>query len=155
MTRHPVMIGAGAGLLLALAVAPMVGTALGMLARARAAHAALAAAHAALARPPVPLVAADAAIPATDDRAAREWAAARIREQARAGGVLAEEVAPLRAPDGLVAVRLRLSGPEKAVVAMADALERGAPLMRLREWRIEPAGGGAVRLTGVVLGARR
>jgi len=53
----------------------------------------------------------------------------------------------------VAALRIRVSGAEKAVVALADALERGRPLMRMRSWRIEPIPEGGVRLIGEVVAA--
>jgi hypothetical protein len=70
---------------------------------------------------------------------------ARLQRLAKAGGVLVEETSALEAPAGLVALRVRASGAEKAVLALADAFEREQPLMRFRHWSIEPVAGG-VRL---------
>jgi hypothetical protein len=71
---------------------------------------------------------------------------ARLQRFAKAGGVLVEETNAVDAPDGLVALRVRVSGAEKAVLALADAFEREQPLMRFRSWSIVPVAGG-VRLS--------
>ncbi|MCW3847443.1 hypothetical protein OF829_09325 [Sphingomonas sp. LB-2] len=139
MKLPPLAIGLGGGLLLALLLAPATGTALGTLASARAERAKLAEA---LAAPEsnAALVAPDAAVPGGDA------VIARIRERARGGGVLVEDARPLRGEGALVTVRFRISGAEKAVVALADSLEREAPLVRLRTWKLEAIPGG-VRLS--------
>ena len=77
---------------------------------------------------------------------------ARIQRLAKAGGLLVEETAAAAAPAGVIALRLRVSGAEKAVVAFTDAFERDTPLVRLRSWRVEPVAGG-VRLTGEAVAA--
>lgn len=87
---------------------------------------------------------------ARDEAAARAAILGRVNMLARNGGVLVETVAAVPMPQGLAAVRLRVSGAEKAVLAFADALERRRPLMRLRSWRVEPVAGG-IRLSGEVL----
>jgi hypothetical protein len=154
MKLPPMAIGAGAGLALALLLAPATGTALGDLAAARAEHARLAAEAARPASPP-PLLAPGLSLGARDEAAGRAAILLRVRALAQAGGVLVEEMAVAPAPAGVVALRIRVSGAEKAVVALADALERGKPLMRMRSWRIEPIPGGGVRLIGEVVAAWR
>ncbi|WP_404337508.1 hypothetical protein AB2M62_02465 [Sphingomonas sp. MMS12-HWE2-04] len=147
MRLPPLAIGAGAGLLAAALLAPAAGTALDRLAGERASRAQLAAERSA--PPAAPLVAPDLAIRAPDEAGARAAILARVQRLAKTGGVLVEETAPVRrAP--LAALRLRISGPEKSVIALADALERERPLMRLHSWRLEPIAGG-VRLTGEVI----
>lgn len=67
---------------------------------------------------------------------------------------MVEEASVAQAPAGVAALRIRVSGAEKAVIALADALERGRPLMRMRNWRIEPIPeGGGIRLIGEVVAA--
>lgn len=141
--------GVALGLLAALALAPATGSALGGLAKARAQRAEVAGAIAASKAPVAPLVAPGLATP---DAAAL---AGRIRALAKNGGVLAEQVEPAGGSGALIAVRVRLSGPEKAVVALADALEREAPLVRLRGWRLVPIAGGGLRLSGEAVAVRR
>lgn len=151
MSARPILWGTGAGLLLAALLAPWTGTALGDLARARATRSAAAAA---LAAPvvPTPPVRPDLAFPASGGpRVAQQ----RVERLARGGGVLVEAIAPLETQAPLMALSLRVSGPEKAVLALADAIERERPLLRFRSWRIEPAEGGGVRLSGVLAGATR
>jgi len=142
------------GLIAVLLLAPLTGTALGKLAAARAEHARLAA----LMAEPVarsPLLAPGLAIDAHDVAGARGAMMTRIQTLAKTGGVLVEETSAARAPEGVAALRIRVSGAEKAVVALADALERTRPLMRLRSWRVEPVTGGGVRLIGELAGAWR
>ncbi len=150
LSRWP--IGIAGGLLLALVLAPATGTALGQLAEARRDHARLAALAAAPAAP-LPVTAAGLAIEAPDPRAARAAMEVRLQTLAKAGGVLVEETRPVAVPAGLVGLRLRVSGAEKAVIALGDAFERARPAMRLRNWRVEPMPGGGVRLTGEAVAA--
>lgn len=151
MTARPILWGAGAGLLCAVLLAPWTGTALGDLARARAARNAAVAALAAPDETPPP-VRPELAFPvATAAATARQ----RVERLARGGGVLVEAVAPISSRPPLLALSLRVSGPEKAVLALADAIERERPLLRFRNWRIDPAEGGGVRLSGVLVGATR
>ncbi|NLS27332.1 hypothetical protein S2M10_23270 [Sphingomonas sp. S2M10] len=151
MSRRPILWGLLAGLLLAAMLAPWTGAALGTLSKARTARAA---ALAALAEPVAsgPIVRSDLAFAKAS---AVSTARARIERVARGGGVLVESVVPVSAPAPLVMVGIRVSGPEKAVLALADALERERPLMRFRAWRIASAEGGGVRLSGTLVGAVR
>ncbi|MEI9851844.1 MAG: hypothetical protein WDN24_14565 [Sphingomonas sp.] len=41
------------------------------------------------------------------------------------------------------------------MAALADSLEREAPLVRLRGWTIEPVAGGGVRLRGQAVAVRQ
>lgn len=151
MSRRPILYGVLIGLLLAALLAPWTGAALGGLAKVRAARAAAIAAE----RAPTgdaPLVRPDLAFARADATAAIRG---RIDRLARGGGVLVESVAPTAAPPPLVMVGLRVSGPEKAVLALADALERERPLLRFRAWRIVPVEGGGIRLSGTLVGALR
>lgn len=152
MRAPPIAVGAGAGLLVALLLAPLTGTVLGKLATARIEHARLAAVAADPAANP-PLLAEGLTIHAADIAAARAAMMNRVQSLAKAGGVLVEETSAAQASAGLVALRIRVSGAEKAVVALADAVERGRPLVRLRRWRIDPVAGGGVRLTGDLIAA--
>lgn len=134
-----------AGLLLAAAFAlPMAG-ALDRLADARETRDRYAAA---LHSPPSPpVVAPDLTFAAPDRMAATRRLAGQVRAAATAAGLLLEAAAPADpgAP-GLIAFDLRLSGPEKAVVAFADRIERGRPLARFARWRVEAGEGGSIRL---------
>lgn len=153
MRLPPLVYGIGAGLVLALLVLPYTGAALGRLSNARAERDALAA----LAKVPAAnraILAPGLAIPARDAAAGRAAILARVQALAKAGGVLVEEVAAVDAPPGLAVLRIRVSGAEKAVVALADALERGRPLVRLRSWQLVPIPGG-VRLNGEAVAAWR
>jgi hypothetical protein len=94
------------------------------------------------------------AVPGGNLAAARWAMAVRVRELSRSGGVLVEELRAAPGGPGLATVRLRVSGPEKAVIALADTIEREAPLMRLVRWRIEAIDTG-VRLEGELVGAWR
>jgi len=146
MRPSPLLLGVGAGLIGLLILSPLTGAALDDLAAARAQRAQMAQA-AALPEHQAPILAKDNALGAMDAAAGRAAMMARVQRLAKAGGVLVEETSVAPAPDGLVALRVRVSGAEKAVVALADAFERERPLMRLRSWRVEPVAGG-VRLTG-------
>lgn len=144
MKLPPIAIGAAAGLAVALLLSPAVGNSLGQLEAARTERERLT-------RPPpepAPLVASGL----MSDAAA---VAARIRASAKQGGVLVEEIAERKGGGALVALRLRLSGPEKAVVALADSIERDAPLVRLKAWRLLPLPDGGVRLVAEAVAVRR
>lgn len=147
MKVPPLGWGIGAGLLAMALLTPLTGSALGGLSSARGEQAKLAAAVAAPETARAPMVVQGQAL---SDPAAL---ALRIRELARNGGVLVEETAP---PSGtaLIAVRFRISGPEKAVIALADALERETPLVRLRDWKLVAIDGG-VRLTGEAVAVKK
>lgn len=142
MKRDPLVWGAGGGIAAALLLMPAL---LGTLDRLSAARATAAEAVQPVPRPAA-LVRPDLAWSAGGgDPAAR--VAAELRARARAGGVLIERVEPLAAPEGLVTLEVRLSGSERAVLALADGLERGQPLARWRRWAVTPAGAG-LRLDG-------
>ena len=154
MRLPPLFIGAAAGVIAMLALAPTTGTVLGQLAKARAERATLAAT---LANPDAraPAVAPALAIPAANAATARAFILARIQRLATSGGVLVEETGNVQLPQGLAGLRIRLSGPERAVIALADAVERERPLMRWRRWQLVPIAGGGVRLTGEIVAAWR
>ena len=152
MKLPPLAIGAGAGLLATLLLAPATGTALGKLSTARAEHARLAA-RAADNAPAPALLAPGLALRTADIAAARAAMMERIQSLAKAGGVLVEETSAAPAAPGLAVLRVRVSGAEKAVIALADAAERARPLMRLRRWRVDPVPGGGVRLSGDLVAA--
>lgn len=152
MKAPPLAIGIGAGLLAALLLAPATGDALGTLSTVRAEHARLSA----LAASPAddrPLLAPGLTVEAADIAAARAAMMQRIQTLAKAGGVLVEETSAAPAAPGLAVLRIRVSGAEKAVFALADGVERARPLMRLRRWRLDPVPGGGVRLTGDLVAA--
>lgn len=151
MSRRALAAGSGGGLLAALLLAPATGTALGELARARAARAAAAAPMSA----PPALVAPGLRVAAASEAEARRVLANRIRTLSASSGVLTEQVAPLRGGAGLVRLRVRLSGPQKAVVALIERLEREAPLMRLRGWEVRALADGGLRVDGEAVGAWR
>ncbi|MBW4330306.1 hypothetical protein KY084_05395 [Stakelama sp. CBK3Z-3] len=77
---------------------------------------------------------------------ARRRIADWLRRDAARQGVLVESVSAGSAPDGLVAMQFRISGGEDAVLAMADRLERGKPLVRFVRWRVEAIAQGKIRL---------
>ncbi len=151
MSRRPILSGVLIGLLLAAMLAPWTGAALGALAAARAARAAAVVVAAAPAAAP-DIVRPDLAFPRAG---AAQALRKRVEQLAHGGGVLIEAMAPAPGPAQLVLLDLRISGPEKAVLALADAVERERPMARFRAWRIEPAEGGGVRLRGVLVGAVR
>jgi hypothetical protein len=150
----PLLLGIGAGLTGALLLVPATGSALGDLASARAERRALRAEAAAPATLQ-PLLAPGLALRAGDAAAARRLAAAHVQTLAKAGGLLVEDSGALPAPAGVVALRLRVSGAEKAVLGFADALDREKPVLRLRSWQIEALPGGSVRLSGELVGGWR
>ncbi|MES2988802.1 MAG: GspMb/PilO family protein, partial [Pseudomonadota bacterium] len=123
------------------------GDAIGKLATARAEHARLAAIAASPA-PNQPLLTAGLEVRAADIAAARAAMMQRVQSLAKASGVLVEETSAVPAAPGLAALRIRVSGAEKAVVALVDSVERAKPLMRLRRWRLDPVAGGGIRMTG-------
>lgn len=149
---RPLVWGTAAGLAGLLALSPFTGKALGDLATARAQRAEMARAAALPERNP-PILPNGAALNAADPAAGRAAMMARVQRLAKAGGVLVEETGAAEAPEGLVALRIRASGAEKAVLVFADAFERAQPLMRFRSWRLEPMTGG-VRLTAEAVAAR-
>jgi len=148
MKFPPLGAGVAGGLLLAAVLAPATGTALGKLAAARADRARL---TAEIAAPDsnAALVAPGLALSGGEDSVI-----ARIRERARGGGVLVEEAVVAKGSGSLLVIRFRISGAEKAVIALADSLEREAPLVRLRTWKLVAIPGG-VRLTADAVGAIR
>lgn len=152
MRVPPLALGTAAGLVAGLLLAPAAQSALDRLATARAAHARLLAEQAAT--PAAPPLAPALILAADDGAAARARIMARVRGLAQTGGLLVEGTSAGTAPAQLAVVRIRVSGAEKAVLALADALERERPLIRLRSWRIEPIPGG-VRLTGEAIAAWR
>lgn len=154
MRIGPILAGTAAGALVALALlAPSLGAIerLNLLRREQARLAAIVAAPEPL---PARLVVPGLALPGGGAEAARQGIAGRVRELARSSGVLVEELRAAPAGPGLAAVRLRVSGPEKAVIALADTIEREPPMMRLTRWRIEALDSG-VRLEGELVGAWR
>jgi hypothetical protein len=148
MKLPPLAFGVGAGLVVAALLAPAAGTALGKLGAVRTERAQLAAQLAVPQGAQPPLLVSGLAL--SGDAA---QLAATIRERARSGGVLVEEVTNVSPAGRLAVLRFSLSGPEKAVLALADALERDAPLVRLRGWKLAGIEGG-VRLTGEAVAAR-
>lgn len=146
MKVNSLLAGIAGGLAAALILAPFTGTALGKLAEARAA------------RVQLQLSLADSVdAPLVDDDLAIKDAgalASRIRTLAKQGGVLVEATEPRDGRD-LATVRLRVSGPEKAVIALADTLERGTPLVRLRAWRIDAIDDDNVRFSGEAVAVRQ
>lgn len=136
-------LAGAAGLALAAALCVPMAAALDRLADAREHRGRVVAALAA--PPPAPVAA--GALAAADRAAATRTLAAQVRTAATAGGLLVETLAAADpgAP-GLAALDLRLSGPEKAVLAFADRAERGRPLARFARWRIAAGEGGSIRL---------
>lgn len=92
-----------------------------------------------------------AAFAATDARDARRRLSARIRDAAQGGGVMIEAMRSDDAiPGNIAALTIAASGPEKAVLAFADRLERDTVRVRFRNWRLVPVPGG-VRLDAQAL----
>lgn len=110
---------------------------------------------AAPARATGPLVGPGQEIAAGDAQAAIAARRTGLIALARANGLLPEAVTPAPAAPGLVALKIRVSGSEDAVLAFADTIEREPPLSRFRSVRIEAIGQGALRLDGEVVAAWR
>jgi hypothetical protein len=146
--KIPALIWGGAiGLAVAALLAPATGAALGELAIARAERDRLATA---VKDGPRALLDDGLTAKAADRDAANAALIARIRQLAGRGAVLVEDATPIADPAGLARIKVRLSGSEDAVVALADSVERATPIARFASWRIE-ASGGAVRLQGEVV----
>lgn len=154
MNRPTLIAGVGGGLLAVLLLAPAVGEALGALTRARADRAAVDMSGRTAPGVP-PMVRSALRVPATSEAEAARAMAARIRSLAAAGGVLVEQADAAGGGAGVARLRLRLSGPDKAVVALADRLDREAPLLRLRQWQVSALAGGGLRLEGEAVAAWR
>lgn len=155
MNRATLIAGIAGGLVAVALLAPATGTALGKLARARDAVAEARMAAGAPRAAPVPLTAADLRAPGGSETAAAGGLVVRVRKLAADGGVLVEQAARAPAGEGLVRLQLRLSGPDKAVVALVDRIEREAPLLRFSAWRATALPGGSVRIEGEAVAAWR
>lgn len=155
MNRATLIAGIGGGLVAVALLAPATGTALGKLGRARDALAEARAAVRAPVRAPVQLTAAGLRAPGGSEAAAAGALAARVRKLAADGGVLVEQAVRAPGGEGLVKLQLRLSGPDKAVVALADRIERAAPLLRFAAWRASALPGGGLRIEGEAVAAWR
>ncbi|MBR0551018.1 hypothetical protein [Stakelama marina] len=151
MTWRGLFAGAVAGMLAAFFLAIPMRHSLGELTRARAGLSALRSAIEDTGTDR-PLIAGNKVLRAASARAARAAIGNRVRGLANRGGVLVEAMgAGGDAGEGLAAVSVRLSGNEKAVIALADAIERGDPVMRFGSWRIRAIADGTVRLQGVLV----
>ena len=139
-------IGGGIGLVLAALTWSGATDALARLDAARA----VAADTRAAAAPVDRLVDAPWRLTAPSAKASLARVAVRLRADATANGVLVERAAAA-APigPGLARLDLSLSGSEKAVLAVADRIERAGQGARWARWKIAAAPGG-VRLTGSV-----
>jgi len=155
VNRATLIVGIGGGLAAVALLAPTTGTALGKLARARETVAQARMIANAPVSAPIPLTSAGLRAPGGSEAAAADALTARVRKLAAEGGVLVEQAARVPAGEGLVRVRLRLSGPDRAVVALTDRIEREAPLLRLAEWRATALAGGGLRIEGEALAAWR
>jgi hypothetical protein len=150
-TRLGVLFGAGTWIALAL---PAVEAALSWH-DARSVRAIAAARADAPRQPPAALVAPGLTVEGGSGNAAAAAMAARIRKLAAGGGVLVEAASRGDAGPGLTRLRVRLSGPANAVIALADSVERDAPLTRFASWRVTALADGGVRLEGELVGAWR
>jgi hypothetical protein len=155
MNRTTLITGVGAGLVVVALLAPATGTALGKLSRVRAAVVEARAAARAPAKTLVPLTAVTLRTPGGNEVAAAGATAARVRKLAAEAGVLVEQAERISAGDGLVKLQLRLSGPDKAVIALTDRIEREAPLLRFAVWRASALAGGGLRIEGEAVAAWR
>lgn len=155
MNRATLIAGIVGGAVAVALLAPATGTALGKLARARTAAAAAQATVRMPTRAAVPLTAEGLRAPGGNEAAAAAALTARVRRLAAEGGVLVEQAARAPGGKGLVRVQLRLSGPDKAVVALTDRVEREAPLLRFATWRASALPGGGLRVEGEAVAAWR
>lgn len=105
-------------------------------------------------RPPQ-LLAPGLAITATTPAEAARGIAGRVRSRSAQAGVLVEGMRPIEAGPGLAGVAVRISGPEKAVIALIDGIERDRPLIRLRDWRATAIADGGLRVEGEMVAAWR
>lgn len=155
MNRATLIVGIGGGLAAVALLAPATGIALGKLARARETVVEARIAARAPARAVVPLTAVALRAPGGSEAAAAGALTARVRKLAAEGGVLVEQAARVPAGEGLAKLQLRLSGPDKAVVALTDRIEREAPLLRFAAWRASALPGGGLRIEGEAVAAWR
>ncbi|MCH4892089.1 hypothetical protein GO308_03060 [Sphingomonas sp. SFZ2018-12] len=146
------------GLVWGIAVAGLLASfpavrAVNALATVRAERAALAAELAAGPPRSTPLVEPGRARVAAGRKAAQGMLADETRRRARAGGVLVERLDAATGQDapGLAAIRVRLSGSEKAVLALVGELERERPVTRFRAWRLAADADGRLTLDAVLV----
>jgi hypothetical protein len=155
VNRATLIAGVGGGLAAVALLAPATGTALGKLARARGAVVEARTAARPPVAAPVPLTAPEMRAPGGNEVAAAGVLVARVRKLAAEGGVLVEQAARVPGSAGLTKLKLRLSGPDKAVVALTDRIEREAPLLRFAAWRASALPGGGLRIEGEAVAAWR
>ncbi|HTG38663.1 hypothetical protein [Sphingomonas sp.] len=144
--RRPVLAGAAVGMALSVVAWLLMLESLTLLDQRRVTAAGAAAATTMDAAPDAPF-----RMRAGTQGAAQRAVATRLRRDAAANAVLVERIAgasPLG--PGLARINVELSGSEKAVLIVADAIEREQPGVRWREWRLAAVSGGAVRLSGDV-----
>lgn len=102
------------------------------------------------------LPAASFRIAAGSDERARAMIAATLRRRAAAGGLLIERlVAESPVTPAIARLSVTVSGPEKGVLTLADAIEREEGGVRWHRWRIESPSAGTARLTGTLAVAWR
>ncbi|TKD53121.1 hypothetical protein [Sphingomonas baiyangensis] len=152
MIARPVMAGALAGGVLAIAASVVVlAPALDRRTQAGAAQSRL---EQALDRAPVAPLA-----EAQETGSAQAAVAATLavtRRSAAAAGVLVERATPATpAAPHVARLAMRLSGPEKAVLSLADGIVRGVPGAQWRSWRLTALPGGALQLDGEMVLAWR
>lgn len=155
MSRAPLVAGLGGGLAAAALLAVPTAQALSELWSARQHRANLEASLAAPVPPAGRLTAPELAIAAGNRASATRRFAQQVRARAASAGVLVETLAPTGRMSGLITLRVRLSGPEKAVVALTHEIERGTPLTRFRSWEVQALNGGGVRVEGELVAAWR
>tara|TARA_B100000678_G_scaffold278266_1_gene272856 strand:- start:80 stop:529 length:450 start_codon:yes stop_codon:yes gene_type:complete len=102
-------------------------------------------------QPQPPLLSPARTLRAGDATEARAKLASSLRRAAAGQGVLVEAIDPMTADKGLVRFSVRLSGNEKAVIALADEIERQDPVTRFADWRIEAVAQGQVRLSAQMI----
>lgn len=155
MSRRHLAAGLGIGLVAVAALALPMAEALSDLWSARQQRADFEARLAAPAPAVAPLTVPSLAIAAGDRATASRRLAQQLRARAASAGVLVETLAPSAPIPGLVTLQVRMSGPEKAVIALTGEIERGTPLIRFRSWKVAALSDGGVRVEGEVVAAWR
>lgn len=155
MKRNGIMAGAVGGAVATLGLSPWVVDAVSALLGARQTRINLATSATMPAPTPPPIVAPGLKVTGGSASAAASGLQARVRRLAAKGGVLVENARATAAGPGLAGLSLRISGPAKAVVALADTVERDAPLARFDDWRVTALPGGGLRLEGRLVAAWR
>lgn len=155
MRRDGIQVGIAGGVIACLLLAPWVIEAVAALTDARQARADAEAIAAAPVARPAMIVPGELRMPGGSASAAAVTLARGLRARAAGSGVLIERAQAADVGPGLVGIDLRASGSAKSMIALADALEREAPLARFAHWRASALPDGGVRIEGRVVAAWR